>query len=583
MTSRRDNLQGCAVAPGFPAIPVWGLLALVCLVAFAVYGNTLSMGLVWDDVRLIKEDSLVRSLLNLPLMFSTDVWYGSLNDVTPAPYYRPLFKASLALDYAIWGENPFGYHLTNALLHVAASLCCFLAAAKFLRSHGAAFFAALVFAVHPVHSEAVAWISARNESLCAIFMLLSFLCYLRFKDGSRVADLILSLGAFFLSLLAKEMSITLPALVLLHELSFGSGGFRTRLRLPLLFALAAVPYLLLRTMILEVATWGGPPLLERVYTSFGLLARYLRLLVFPADLKVFYDLPMQQSFLAVDVLAPLAVLLLVVAATIPAWRVDRRIFFCMCWILITLAPVSGIPGVLVPALMAERYLYIPSLGLAFLAGTGLLMAWKRMAQRSGAASWQRGVLLTGGLLVAVLAFASVQRNHAWDNDAVFKERWVHDAPGDAGGHTSLGVVYESQGRYDEAVREYSEALRIRPNNIEARTNLGVVYDKTGRFNEAEREYKAVLNLDPRFTETYYNLGMLYLGQNRFGEALQAFATVLTLNPRSGDAHNNIAMLYQRQGRMDEARQHLVEALRLDPENELYRRNFAQCMGRSKGP
>lgn len=576
-------MQGrCAVAAGVPAIPVWVQLALVCLVAFAVYGNTLSMGLVWDDVRLVKEDALVRSLLNVPLMFSTDVWYGSLNDVTPAPYYRPLFKASLALDYAFWGENPFGYHLANALLHVAASLCCFLAAAKFLRSNGAAFFAALVFAVHPVHSEAVAWISARNEPLCAIFMLLSFLFYLRFKDGSRVADLILSLGAFFLSLLAKEMSVTLPALVLLYEFSFGSGTFRNRLRLPLLFGLAAVPYLLLRTMILEVTTWGGPPLVERIYTSFGLLTRYLQLLVFPADLKVFYDLPMQQSFFALDVLVPLAALLLVVAATTLAWRIDRRIFFSMCWILATLAPVSGIPGVLAPALMAERYLYIPSLGLAFLAGAGLLIAWERTAKRSGAARWQKGILLSGGLLVAVLASSSVHRNHAWESDAVFKARWVHDAPGDAGGHTSLGVVYESQGRYDEAIREYSEALRIRPNNIEARTNLGVVYDKTGRFSEAEREYKAALNIDARFPEIYYNLGLLYLGQNRFGEALQAFATVITLNPRSADAHNNIAMLYQRQGRMDEAREHLVEALRLDPENVLYRRNLSQCIGSNKG-
>lgn len=567
----------------------WTHIAFICLAVLAVYSNTFTMDFVWDDFHHIKGNTLIRSLSNIPRMFTTDVWYGSTLDIDAAPYYRPLFKVSLAFDYFLWKERAFGYHLTNVFLHMAVSVFVYLVSLGFLRLSGAALFAGLVFAVHPVHSEAVAWISARNELLCALFMLISYYLYLRFTINRRGLDLAMALTAFFVSLLAKEMSITLPAIILLHEVCFGKGILSKKLRFPIFFGLVAVSYLLLRAMVLEVSDWGNVPLSHRIFTSFGLIAEYLRLLALPAKLKVFYDIPMKETLFTTSVIAPLLLLLLVFAAALSSWRHDRRLFFSLFWIFLTLTIVSGIPALLAPALMAERYLYIPSIGFAIFAGISYEWAGKsdwvsRFSHSVPPSVHARNLpVLIGTPLLIILAFLNYQHNSAWENDQLFKSRWVNDAPNDAGGHLNLGVIYEGQGMFDEAVREYRKALHLRPDYVEAIINLGIVYDKTDRVNEAEKEYETALQLNPNFPELHYNLGMLYLRQNRFADAEREFLRVITLNPGSADSHNNLGLIYSANGQSSRAVWHLEEAVRLNPDNDLYRKNLADVLRGGRMP
>lgn len=569
---------------GNPKI-AWIHIAFICLTVLAVYSNTFTMDFVWDDFLNIKDNTFIRSLANIPRMFTTDAAFGSATDISASPYYRPLFKISLALDFFLWKEWALGYHLTNTLLHMMVSALVYLFSVKVLRLPGAALIAALVFAVHPVHSEAVAWISARNELICALFMLVSLIFYIRFREKSRIGDMAISLTTFFLSLLAKEMSITLPAIILLLEICCGGEPLRKKIRIPMLFCFATIPYFLLRMKVLAIADWGAFPLTERVYTSFGLITEYLRLLIFPANLKVFYDIPMKSTFFTLKVIIPFLLLIVALVATVFTWKIDRRVFFSLTWVFITLTVVSGIPVVLAPALMAERYLYIPSVGIAMFSGIVSFLIVERMGNaqlfrrlsisfpvRSG-----NFYVMVWMPILAVLAALNFQRNFTWENNQVFTTRWVQDAPGDSGGHINLGAIHERQGRHDEAAREYRKALSLRPNSLEAHINLGIVYDKTGRVNEAEREYEAALQLDPNFPELYYNLGMLYLRQDRFADAEKAFLRVITLNPGSADAHNNLGLIYSAKGQTSKSVEHLEEAIRLNPDNELYRKNLADVL------
>ncbi len=583
--------DGTRSHPSLEAGASWRVAALVAFAAFAVHAHTLGMDLVWDDFHHVKQNQMVRSLANVPLMFTTDAWAGGTQDTTVTPYYRPIYKLSLAVDHALWGERAFGYHLTNTLLHVLVAVLVSVVASSLAATPAGALVAGLAFAVHPVHSEAVAWISARNELLCALFMLLSLQGYLSWRARGRRRDLAVSLAAFFASLLAKELSITLPALVLVHEAAFGRRPGVRKLATPAAFAGVAAVYLLLRAAVLDVTDWGGAPPWHRLLTSFGIVARYLRLLVLPNELSVFHQVPVETVFFSRGVLVPLLVVGAAALAAVAAWRWDRRVAFALSWILITLAPVSGIPAELAPARMAERYLYVPSIGFALLAGTLAALALRWAAARRAAAA-ERGVSLGGGaravppavvaaigMAAAALAAQTFQRDRVWADQATFTRTWVREVPDDPIARVALGVVDAERGELADAEREYRAALALAPGFVDAHANLGVLYDKAGRADLAEREYRIALDLDPRNAEVLYDLGVHFLELQRLDEAERVFREVVAANPAAADAHYNLGLLGLLADAPERAVEHLEQAVRIDAANASYRAALERARNR----
>lgn len=543
---------------------------LVVAVAVAVYSNTLTFGFVWDDHHSVLDSVAIRSLSNVPAMFTTDVWSGGTRDVEPAPYYRPLLQTSLAIDRALWGETPFGYHLTNVLLHALASLLVWAVARRILANDAGALAATLLFAVHPIHTESVAWISARGDMICAALALESFRRHLRYADEGRSRDLALSLLAFLLSLLAKEMSVALPAMVFAYELSLGAAGLRRALGRASSFLAVVFAYLLLRAAMLEVTNWGGSPLPHRILTSFGIVAEYLRLLILPAGQKVFYDLPVQTRLLAPGVLLPALALAGVAAASVLAWHRDRRLSFGVVWTVLMLAPVSGIPAELAPALMAERHLYLPSVGFALAVGA-LVAALARRGAAPGASPHLARPLAIGGAVVLLgLGGATVARSSVWRDDEALARAWIDEAPNDVGGHLWLASVHGAAGRLVEAEREYLEAIRLRPDSVEAHTNLANLFDETGRRAEAEGHYLAALTLAPRNPEVLYNLAVHRLRGGDYDGAEALLRSVVELNPASCDAHYNLGLIQLAHGDRARAIEHLQAAARIDPRDPRFR-------------
>ena len=537
----------------------WKHIIFIALLSIAIYANTLSMDFVWDDLTQIKENLKIRSLRNVPSMFTSDVWSGVGQE---SPYYRPIFTLSTAADYFISGKNPSGYHLTNILLHAAVSVMFYILALKILGNELASVSAVLVFTVHPVHAEAIAWISGRNEPLAALFMFASLYSYILYRDKTKILYLILSVFLFFIALLSKELAVTLPLIILLYEICFREGTLKQKIKLPLFYTAVIMPYLVLRTLSLKYALWSvSDPLLWRIYTLPILIVEYLRLLIFPSNLKVFYDIPLRQSPFELNVILSLILIIMVIAVTIAALKYNKRLFFSLLWIIIALIPALNIIAQIRPALMADRYLYIPSAGFSLAMGIVFLRIhnWKSNKE-------YRKITMTCGLIIiAGLSIITFQRNYVWGNQHSFLTTMVNNAPNYFGGHNDLGLIYFKEGRYEDAIKKFNDCLKLFPNYGKARVNLGAVYFRQGRLEDAEREFNYALKIKNDYYPAYYSLGVVYSRQGRLEDAINAFKSALKIEPDNADALNSLGSAYIDKNRLDKAVKELTKALFIRPD------------------
>lgn len=545
----------------------WIHVAIIIVVGFAVYCNTLSMGYVWDDIPQIQGRGIIHSLWNIPKFFSNEVWVGT-GGSHGSPYYRPLFNVSLALDYFFWKDNLAGYHLTNILLHILAVLALYLVALQLFKSEIAAFASALLFAVHPVHSDAVAWVSARNEPFCAALMFFSLYAYLRFRESGGRRNLIISLALFSLSLLVKETAVTLPLILAAYELCLGTGPIKKRLFWPGIFCLVTIPYFLARMAVLgSTLTMHFDPFPTRLFTSFVLNGIYLKLLTLPVHLSLFYDIPVQENFFAWNVLGSF-VILVVIAALVGIYvRKYKLPLFCILWVFITLLPVAGLVSILKPAPMADRYLYIPSAGFAMAAVWAFSLLLDRLATAKGNHLLKRRsfAIGAGALLLIILFVMNFQRNYAWSDDLHFSEQRAKDAPHNEVVRNELGIAYLNKQMYDKAKTTFEETLVIKPNFAEAFFNLGLLNQQKGEIGIAWQYFNNAILVKPGFPDPKVSLGLLLLSQKQYREAEVYLKEALSLKPKEPNAMYGIGLVYLSLGKNAEGEHYLLQLLDIDPE------------------
>lgn len=606
-----------------PLLSPGRLAVLLAVLAVVPYANVFSNNFVLDDFPIIVENTLIRDVRNVGELFTSNYW-GEGDPARDRGLYRPLTVFTYAIDYAFWKLKPLGYHLVNLVLHAAVTLLLFVIAMNLLRSSVAAFIAAAIFAVHPVHTEAVTGIVGRAELLAALFFMLAFsfgqavgIPRLRtiynplvLRSPTMSASVIAALFYFF-GLLSKETAVALPAIVLVHDLSAidrsdnsQNKKNRTKESTPALatlryagFGIALLVYLAMRnSVVVHRNIWAGfvgVPVDERVLTASRVLMEYLALLVYPRTLIADYwkpDVPIARSAAEPLVLLSLLLWVLLGVAAVWSWRKARSVFFCLGWFFITIFPVSNIL-LTIGVGKAERILYLPSAGFCLVIGALFAMVEKRIRK-----SW----LLVLALIPVLLLFSirTYVRNLDWKDNmtlalatlkvsptsplfnqmaaAEYRKRGENDRaipllqesirqrPEEHLYHYNLGNVYLDLKQYDLAVASYQEALRLKPGYLEAMNNLGQAQMETGDNAEAVKTYTALLSMDRRYLKGYLNLGAAYFNLENFSEAARVLREGLTVTPDFGGLHLNLAAVLQKLGQSQEASQEYQKAIALDP-------------------
>jgi tetratricopeptide (TPR) repeat protein len=542
------------------------VLAVALVLVALAYGNAVHGEFVYDDQKQILLNPLVQQPHLLGKALTSDVWaFSGVEGKAWSNYWRPLFISWLSLHYALFGADPTGWHLTNIALHFLATALGFFVLRALGVGPAARAAATWLFAVSPVHVESVTWISGSPDPMTASLLFASFLGYLAARTrrgwGWRAA----SLAAFAAALLAKEIAIVFPAIVLVSELTLRErrpGAARAAALATLPYAGVVAVYLAVRISLVglhHVTSPDAPGLASVVWSAPSLLLFYLRHAFFPLGLGPSYPFrPVTGATLsASNFLLPLAGVLALAFGVFLLCRREKLYRLVLPWFLFPLLPVFDVRSFISEDAAHDRYLYLPLFGaLAFLA-VAVADAWARFQPRRTAAG-EAGLAAAGLGLAVLLVPATRSYNQAWMNETALWERGVQTNPGTAFPHAQLGETYRREGRLAEARRELERALELNPGITAAHVALASVAQKQGLYTEAETHLKVVLAQFPDLGNALEMLGMVYQAEGRLEESIAALEHGRRVAPYQRGLYTvNLAVLQRLAGRPELARRELA--------------------------
>lgn len=583
---------------------------LIIAIGFIVYFNVVTTPFLFDDYLYLVNNPLIRDFgffrdtdRVLALGINTDLKYNFI--------LRPVSYFTFALNYALHGLDVRGYHVANLLMHLGNALLLYLMLSLLFRSPGMSasegdtaaptattarylpLFCALLFVAHPLQTQAVTYIIQRFTPLATLLYLGSLVLYLQGRLGAtapvRNSCYLLSIVVAVLAMKTKENAFTLPVMIALVEWLFLSGSIGSRLvRLaPFLLTMAIIPLNLMELSALtkpgdtdaindsiNLVNFRGVSSWDYLMTQFGVITTYLRLMILPVGQNFDYDWQLQKHFFSLPVLAPLTILLSILAAGIYAWFRSRdrllpgrdlhKIFAMgIFWMFIALSVESSI--VPLDDLIFEHRFYLPSIGffMALLGGVAIVVQhWAGIPLFAS-----RIALSTLVVAIAVLSLAGIARNRVWGDDLTFWNDVVRKSPGKARVHTSLGVALLGRGENEAAVEEFRAAIRLKPKSLLARVNLGRVLTEQKRFDEAERELQTAVRLHPANPIPHVDLGLLHEAKGDMTKARWAYLAAIRIAPDFPETYLLIGELYAKGGELQNAIQAFERALQLYPDGK----------------
>jgi len=545
----------------------------------ATYGFTLGFGFVFDDHVQIERNPWLRSPDGLRLFLTRPFW-GFNREQGPlgSNYYRPAFGAFDSLLAHIYGPDPTAFHAASVALHLAVCLLVAWGASRLIRGEdatAAALAAGLLFAVHPAHAEAVAWAGGQPDLLAAVFALIAVMAYLKAKDaGERfwILDFGFWIGpvAYLVACLAKETGVaTVLVLVIVEATGWrreGSLGLAIRRATARLAPYGAVLALYLALRIHALGSFAprnyGVTASMSGAVSYGaaLLARYLGFLIvpFPAKVLAVVPVPSLHSFVALVGLS--AAVAALAGLAVAAWKGSgrREIVLPLAFVFAFLLPVLRVDAI-GGSNFAERYLYLPSVGFAWLAGL--------LASRLARSPVRRVLAVAGLIAIAGLGVAAAMRAASYRNDHALFAAAVRENPGSEIAHNNLGMALFAEGHLDAAEREYREAIRLLPGAVAPMANLGVLKERQGNLPEARKALEETLRRLPTHAIAAVHLARLSLRDGDRTGAARRLDALFAAGGESYDALTERAGIWLQEGRTDAAVPLLERAAREFPDRK----------------
>jgi protein O-mannosyl-transferase len=593
--------------------------ALVVLTFAAFEGLRRNDFVKFDDPEYITENTRIQSGLTLDSI----VWAFKSGE---AANWHPLTWISHMVDIQLFGLNPAGHHLHNLALHILATVLLFWVLSGMTGAVWRSAFVAMAFAIHPVHVESVAWGAERKDVLCAVFWMLTMAAYLSYARRGGVFRYLLVVVCFALGLMAKPMIITLPIVLLaldLWPLGRWSRGVAGRIALktdpktapkataktasqtcrpasPARLILEKIPLFALTltscAITFLVQRSGGAvagldvPISFRLANAVLSYGRYLGKLVLPINLAVIYPLPPEGWPFWMPLVSAL-VLIAITALVLYGSRKRPYLIAGWIWYVVTLVPVIGLVQVGSQA-MADRYTYLPSIGILIMAAWGAADLSAKWPHRNPA--WA----VAGGVLGILMIVGTHIQTSYWKDGATLYGHTLAVTRNNYALHCCLGTVLEDQGKLDEAEQQYRESMRICPTFTEAHLCLGQVFElrgqyadavgcyeqarqlnaadfrvpfkvaeaqtKIGALADAASNYQQSLRMNPGFAKAYVGLGQVLAAQQKYSEAMQAYDQAMRLDPTDPGLYYRIGAVWAQQGVLDKAAESMRQSLRMNP-------------------
>ena len=584
--------------------PAWLVVALLALVTIALYRPAMRCDFInFDDPAYVTNNQHVQGGLN---------WEGvkwAFCNTEQGAYWAPLMWLSHMLACQFFGLNAWGHHLVNVLLHAANTALVFLVFQRMTRATWRSLILAALFGWHPLRVESVAWVTERKDVLSGFFGLLTLFFYARYVQksevGSRKSETNLptpspfplspfywfALFFFALGLMSKPMLVTMPFVMLLLDYwplqrvtgdrpspSYGTAGewqvasilrlVREKIPFFALAAAASVVTLVVQKQGGAVMTVENFPLGARIGNALISYCRYLGKMFWPTDLAIFYPhpgyWPLAKVLLAGGLLCGISTLLFVTRTRYP--------FLLMGWLwfLGTLVPVIQLVQSGEQA-MADRFTYLPSLGVLILAIWGACELSRRWRYHK-IALWMLG----SAAIILCLALTRQQLGYWQDSETIYRHT-LEVTENNFVAHYNLGKALVNKGKTDEAISQYQAAIRLYPDYADGHDALGLALAAAGKINEAISQFREAIRLKPDGAVAHYNLGITLGSKGQYDEAIRQFEEAIRLKPDDAEAHNNLGVTLFRKGETNEAISQFQEAVRLKPDYPQAQINLARVL------
>ncbi|HEX6977505.1 MAG TPA: tetratricopeptide repeat protein [Patescibacteria group bacterium] len=498
---------------------------------FFTYIWTIFFGFTYFDDKTLILDNLyfLKNLGNIPTAFTTEVFHVLH---ASAAYYRPLLTISYMIDAQFSGNSGFFYHFTDIIIHLIASCLVYLFLTKLKIRKELAFLFSAIFAVHPVLSQGVVWLPGRNDSLLAVFVLSSFIFFIRFLDSQKTKDLVWHLAFFALAIFTKESAVLLPPMIVLYLILFVKTPIRSiKLNYVLTWIGIYFVWFILRAIALtNPIHYGVLDVSKSLIRDLPAIALHFGKAMFPVNLSV---LPILQDSNFIYGYVSIALVLILLAFS--KGRNNKMVLFGIAWFLVFLVPSFVRPDPNYVADFLEHRIYLPIIGIF------LILSEIEFIKKLDFLN--KKIVFVLSTIIVIFTALNFIHTAKFRDKLVFWQNAVIDAPHHPLAHKNLGAMYYLHKNFDQAEKQYKLALELNPQEVMTHNNLGLIYMERKDYVKAEDEYKKELEINPLYDNAFFNYGILLYATGRADDAEKFWLKTLQINPDYIDAMKNLLILY----------------------------------------